>query len=243
MLKSKYQPELKFCNNKKIVNINKKKRKRKIIYFQPPFCLSVKTPIGRLFLKLVKKHFTKDSPLHKILNVKCLKLSYCCLGNIKSEITGNNRRIRTGNSDQLTEKSCNCRSKVEPCPLNGKCQTSNLVYRADIRSDDTDHRIYIGTTGNTFKQRYTGHKTTFKHKKKQNTTELSKYYWKLRDEGKTPTISWSVVRKVNSKFNLRNGCTLCNTERYEIARANKHKLLNVRNERKRICPHYASYFF
>ena len=55
--KSKYKAELQFEDKTKINN-NKKKRRRKIIYFQPPFSLTVKTPIGKLFLKLVKKHFT-----------------------------------------------------------------------------------------------------------------------------------------------------------------------------------------
>ena len=43
-------------NNKKTT----RKRRRKIIYFQPPFCLSVKTKVGRSFLNLVKKAFHPD---------------------------------------------------------------------------------------------------------------------------------------------------------------------------------------
>ena len=42
------------CNNQ---NTN---RKRKIIWFNPPFNQQVKTNIGKSFLKLVKKHFTKN---------------------------------------------------------------------------------------------------------------------------------------------------------------------------------------
>ena len=214
-----------------------------MIYFQPPFSLTVKTPIGKLFLKSVRKHFTISNPLYKVLNFRCLKISYCCMNNIKSEITAINRRITSDNSDHQAEKLCNCRSKVIPCPLDGKCLVTNLVYRADIKTSEEDHRIYVGTSGNSFKERYTGHKTTFKHKKKKNSTELSKYFWKLKDQGKSPEIKWSVVRKISSKTTLRSGCNLCNTERYEIARADKNKLLNIRNERKRICPHYAKQFF
>ena len=51
------------------------------------------------------------------------------------------------------------------------------------------------------------------------------------------------MRKIHPRFNLRNGCTLCNTERYEIAKFDKQKLLNTRNERKRSCPHYAKKYF
>ena len=241
--KSRYQPELEFVNKTAEPTCTKRKRRRNIIYFQPPFSLAVKTPIGRLFLKLVKKHFTKNHPLYKILNFRCLKISYCCLNNIKSEIAAHNRRVRSKDTEQIAEKLCNCRSKKDPCPLEGKCLTSNLVYKADITTQEGDHMIYLGTSGNTFKERYTGHKTTFKHERKKNTTELSKYFWSLKDQGKTPHIKWSIAKKINSGFNLKNGCTLCNTERYEIASADKQKLLNTRNERKRVCPHYAKKYF
>ena len=124
------------------------------------------------------------------------------MSNIKSEITANNRRITSSNSDHQPEKLCNCRSKVLPCPLDNKCLTSNIVYRADIKTSDGDHKIYIGTSGNSFKERYTGHKTTFKHEKKKNTTELSKYFWKIKDQGKLPEITWSIVRKISGKTSL-----------------------------------------
>ena len=241
--KSKFTSELTYKENPSTSSNSKKKRRRKIIYFQPPFSHAVKTPIGRLFLKLVKKHFKKDNSLYKILNEKCLKLSYCCEKNIKSEIAAHNRKIRSSTTELPAKKLCNCRSKGDPCPLDGKCQLSNLVYSADIQSCDSDHKIYLGTTGTTFKERYANHKSSFRHKKKQYSTELSKYYWKLKDEGKNPSIKWSVVRRIKCNFDVRSGCSLCSTERYELARANKDKLLNVRNERKRICPHYASLYF
>ena len=38
-------------------NQNKKKRKRNIIWFNPPYSKSVKTNIGRIFIKLISKHF------------------------------------------------------------------------------------------------------------------------------------------------------------------------------------------
>ena len=44
----------------------KKKRKRKIIWFNPPYSSTVKTNVGKLFLKLVKQHFPKGHKLHKI---------------------------------------------------------------------------------------------------------------------------------------------------------------------------------
>ena len=158
---SNYKQKLCYSENAITPNPGKRKRRRKIIYFQPPFSLAVKTPIGKIFLKLVKKHFTTANPLQKILNAKSLKISYCCMSNAKSEITSYNKQLLS-NKATPQDKTCNCRSKVDPCPLQGYCLTNNLVYRADITTKEGDHKIYIGTSGNSFKERYNGHTTTLK---------------------------------------------------------------------------------
>ena len=46
----------------------RKSRERKIILFNPPYCLIVKTNVRRIFLKFIKKHFPKDNNLNKIFN-------------------------------------------------------------------------------------------------------------------------------------------------------------------------------
>ena len=127
--------------------------------------------------------------------------------NAKSEITSHNKQLLASKTTPQ-DKTCNCRSKANPCPLQGYCLTDNLVYKAEITTEEGDHKIYIGTSGNAFKERYNGHKTTLKNRKKINTTELSKYFWKLKDEGKTPTIKWSIVNKIKNKINIKSGCTL-----------------------------------
>ena len=48
--KLQYQP-------KKENNQNKREKKRNIIWFNPPYSKSVKTNIGRIFIKLISKHF------------------------------------------------------------------------------------------------------------------------------------------------------------------------------------------
>ena len=60
---------------------NKKKtRKYMILWFNPPFCRSVKTNVGRIFLKLIKKYFSEGSSLTKIVNINTVKVSYSCMG-------------------------------------------------------------------------------------------------------------------------------------------------------------------
>ena len=49
---------------------NSRNRSRNIIQLNPPFSQNVKANIGKLFLKLVKKHSTKHHRLDKIFNPK-----------------------------------------------------------------------------------------------------------------------------------------------------------------------------
>ena len=59
--KLKYQPETNSNNKKK-----RKQRSRDEIWFTPPFNASLKTNIGKEFLKLVDKNFPKNKELNKI---------------------------------------------------------------------------------------------------------------------------------------------------------------------------------
>ena len=239
--KSSYSEKLEFIEKSESIR-RKRKRKRKIIYFHPPFSMEVKTKIGSLFLKLIKKHFTPNHPLHKILNHKSLKLSYSCLPNVKSLISSSNNKILQEPSNNQNVRTCNC-NRNQTCPMNGNCLQSNLIYKATIKSTNSEEQIYIGSAGNTFKERYGGHKNSFTDKDKRNKTELSKHYWKLIEQQEEPIIHWSIEKVIRSGFGFKNGCALCNTERYIISRSDQEKLLNTRKELTRCCPHYKKRYF
>ena len=51
-------------------------RKRKIIWFNPPFNSSVTTRVGTKLLNLVEKHFFKENKLRKIFNKNTLTANY-----------------------------------------------------------------------------------------------------------------------------------------------------------------------
>ena len=59
----------------------------------------------------------------------------------------------------------------------GKCQTAALIYQASVKME-----TYVGLTVNSFKQRYSGHKSSFTLKKRKHETTLSKYIWELKDK-------------------------------------------------------------
>ena len=52
-------------------NQNKKKRKRNIIWFNPPYSKSTKSNIGRIFIKLISKHFPLNHKFVKKHNKTC----------------------------------------------------------------------------------------------------------------------------------------------------------------------------
>ena len=73
-------------------NQNKKKRKRNIIWFNPPYSKFVKTNIRRIFIKLISKRLPPNHKFVKIFNKNTIKLSYSCMPN-RSKINGHNKKI------------------------------------------------------------------------------------------------------------------------------------------------------
>ena len=73
-------------------NQNKKKRKRTIIWFNLPYSKSIKTNIGRIFIKLISKHFPPNQKFVKIFNKNTIRLSYSYMPNIRSKTNGHNKK-------------------------------------------------------------------------------------------------------------------------------------------------------
>ena len=71
----------------------KKKRKEKIIWFNPPYFNNVKSIFRKQFLKLLRHHFSKGHKLKKIFNKNTLIVSYCCMRNMNSILPSHNRKI------------------------------------------------------------------------------------------------------------------------------------------------------
>ena len=147
---SGFTDELKYLPNEaqELGNNNRVKRRRKIIWFNLPYSKNVKTNVGKVFLKLLKKHFPISHILHKIFNKNAVKTSYSCMKNINSVISSHNKSIL---NPRTTSFKCNCRKK-ESCPLNGECLTSQLVCKATVTNAvNEDITKYIGLADTTFK--------------------------------------------------------------------------------------------
>ena len=213
----------------------RRQRYRNVTWFNPPFSRSVQTNIGRKFLGLVDKHFPKGSALHKIFNRSTLKVSYSCLPNVASIIRSANMKLRGKQTNEV--RPCNCRAK-DQCPLQGKCQTECIVYKASV-TDDLSGSVsdYVGVTAPPFKQRHANHLSSFRHERYGNSTELAKHMWALKGQGSTPSIAWSILEKAPAYRPESKTCRLCIAEKLRIIQYPKPRRLNKRPELVSTCRH------
>ena len=111
--KSGYTFKLEYNKNegdKNNLNKQKKRRKRKILWYNPPFNLQVKTNVGKKFLNILDESFPKRNPLSKIFNRNNVKLSYCTTSNLESFIAQHNEKILNAgdNQDNPPKDVINC---------------------------------------------------------------------------------------------------------------------------------------
>ena len=114
----------------------RKNRRRKIIWYNPPFSKNMATNVGRTFLKILDEEFPESHVLHKIFNGKTVKISYSCMPNLKQKIDGNNKSALQKTSTPPTSKACNCRRPAD-CPMTGDCLRSSVVYQATVTTEDS----------------------------------------------------------------------------------------------------------
>ena len=106
-----------------------------------------------------------------------MKISYSCTRNVKTIINSHNAKILF--SKKSTEqRTCNCLNKAN-CPLEQKCLTTNIVYKAKVTSDNENYqeKVYFGFCETTFKKRFSNHKKSFNLKEYKKESELSNEIW------------------------------------------------------------------
>ena len=212
----------------------KKSRKRKVVWYNPPFCLTVQTNIERIFINLVKKHFDKKNPLTKLFNKNNMRVSYSCMPNMKDYINAHNKWILRNENENYITEPCNCR-EPDDCPVKpDSCRSKNIIYQAEVISEE-ENRNYIGLTSTEFKKRYANHKASFRHEEKKLATSLSKYIWELKNKNTSYKINWKIMKKVKNN-QIGNTCKLCLFEAIRILRKNK-ECLNKRSEILNKCRH------
>ena len=214
----------------------KKQRKRNVIWFTPPYCASLKTNLGKEFLKLIDKNFPINNPLHAILNRKTVKMSYSCTENMQTLMQNHNRKVLNKNENKQQKVSrCSCRNAVN-CPVPGECATENVIYQATVTHDNKTAE-YIGSTAPDFKLRYGNHTKSFKFDKYKNDTTLSAYVWD-NALNPNPTIKWKFLRKCKQYAPGQKACDLCLSEKHFILTSlHQTNNLNKRTDLGNKCPH------
>ena len=152
--------------------------------------------------------------------------------NVDKIISAHNKSILKKNNEHIsnTEKTCNCRRKAE-CPLEGNCLTKGVIYQATVtRVDNNKEETYVGLTENNFKTRYNGHICSFRHSSKRNSTTLSNYIWKLKDDNIQHSVKWKVLAKGSPYSTATKSCSLCLKEKFIIICKPHLASLNIRNE-------------
>ena len=203
-------------------------------------------------MKLLDQFFPEGHKLRKFINRNTIKVSYSTMQNMKKLISKHNaktvqKKRDTTNKQQKKknrngEENCNCNIPTL-CPLNKKCtEFESVVYKAEVickdkHQNDIEPKFYIGSTEDTFKQRWYGHNQSF-NKEGNKSTTLSTYIWKLKNKGLTPKIKWSIVKRAFSFSLGSKKCDLCLTEKFEILKiAESEEYLNHRDELLEKCRH------
>ena len=236
------------------LNKKKKQRKKRVIYFVPPFDRRVKTKIGQKFLQILDKTIPKGHILHQALNRHTVKLGYSNMPNLMRKVSHHNSMVSrearliqniANNQVPLQEQvlDCNCDPVrlEEECPLDGRCRAEvDVVYSAKVtRLDDNTSETYGGMHKGPFKGRWYGHRSNIKNRGERNKTKLAAHIWNLKDE-RPPArynIKWRIIDKGKPVNPVTGVCRLCLKEKYHILYNREDCSLNTRDELFGHCPH------
>ena len=250
-----YREELKYEPREEGVR-RRRRRKREVNWFNPPFCRSVTTNVGRQFLTILDKCFPPGHPCHKVLNRQSVKVSYRTLPNLGHIIASHNAKIIGKGEAAVAKRKCSCPVKDKPsCPLAGECLAENIIYQAKIKAlapkraeleDEVvmDPRVkevqtYLGRTKPNWKSRRNNHTASFKNIGQRTDSGLSKYVWDLKGQKRGFKISWSLIARSSSYSPSLDICRLCLTEKHLLMQHPGLGSLNVEDEFYAACRHKA----
>ena len=155
-------------------------------------------------------------------------------------ITAHNKRSSYLTPDN--NRQCNCRSP-QHMSIGREMLDDHIVYLCNIKNANDEGANYIGSTENTFKDRWYKHRNSFKYESKANLIELSKYFWELKKNGTNdPILPWSILDRTSPYVNGAKKCNLCITEKYHII-FSRLSTINKRNELISKCRHENKFYF
>ena len=198
----------------------------------------MKSNVGKEFLKLLDTAFPVGNPLRKLFTRQSVKVSYKCMPNMAQAVSRHNAKVLKDDLPPPPPPGCNCRYGTGTCPVQGRCLTDCVVYRATVKETVSGkEETYTGMTGNTFKDRWNGHKSDTRNQSDKAKTKLSAHVWELKDSGTEHEIMWDFIDRAPSFNPITKKCRLCLKEKYHIMYSPSSSTLNKRNEIFNTCRH------
>ena len=234
----------------------RRRRKRNdIIWFNPPWCNSVTSDVGRKFLNLLDACFPPSNPLSRIFNRKKVKVSYSTMPSLGRIIAGHNAKVIASKVVKVPKRpwgDCSCPRKTREageCPLGGDCLADCIVYRASVEVkprgvmevEDAPVETYLGLVEPEWKGRLGNHKQDFKTSSRRDATCLSTYIWSLKEKGlkedRDFSITWALVGRAKAYSPTSDSCRLCLKEKSLMILKPEWAKLNSRDEFFNHCRH------
>ena len=73
--------------------------------------------------------------------------AYKRMPNMSQAVAGHNSKILSEERQAEQELNCNCIGGLTTCPVEGKCQTTGVVYQASVKEIPTENiKTYTGAT-------------------------------------------------------------------------------------------------
>ena len=238
---SGYREKVEFSTPEAMNPAKNRTRKRKIIWYNPPYNVSLSTNLGQKFLELIDKHFTRKNSLSKIFNRNTLKIGYSCTKNMRAVIQSHNNKVLNSDVKEVSTKPTHCNCVKRACPLDGECRTTKcVIYHATVTGPN-ETKNYIGLTEGDFKTRYGGHIQSFNDSSKKSAITLSKYVW-AKNLQPEPNVKYTILQRRSPYQPGSKNCDLCLSEKVAIMGVRKDKsYLNTNSEIKKMCIHKFKY--
>ena len=139
---------------------------------------------------------------------------------------------------QVQQPGCNCQNGVDTCPVEGKCLTDCVVYKATVTETGSGNaETYTGATCQTFKKRWDSHRFDVRHIEKRNSSRLSGHIWDIKDQNLNYEIDWKLIDRAASYNPITRKCRVCLKEKYYIMYHRDDSSLNKRHEIFNTCRH------
>ena len=123
-----------------------------------------------------------------------------------------------------------CCCHTDMCPVQGKCESTGVIYQATVtRQGDTIEK-YVGLTARSFKERHKEHYRNFENTNVKNSTSLSRKIWYLQDRNLNFEIKWKILQNSKPYQAGSRHCYLCLSDIFHFVYRPKEATLDDKSD-------------